>query len=58
MRGFHVKLDKPSILLPTIAPLKAQGVTGARPFRRACGYSVAMLFKAIGLPDVTPFPDI
>jgi hypothetical protein len=47
-------LDPP----PTIAHLKAQGLTGVCPVCRACQHSDAVAFDAIGLPEETLFPDI
>jgi len=43
---------------PTIASLKAGGLTGVLPVCRACHHSGAVAFDAIGLPDDTPFPRI
>jgi hypothetical protein len=43
---------------PTIAHVKAQGLTGICPVCRACQHSGAVTFDAIGLPDRTPFLDI
>ena len=43
---------------PTIARLKAQGLTGVCPVCRACQHSGAVPFEALGLPDETPFPEI
>ena len=43
---------------PTIAAMKAKGLTGVCPVCRACQHSGAVAFDAIGLPDETPFPDI
>jgi hypothetical protein len=47
-------LDPP----PTIAHLKAQGLTSVCPVCRACQHSGAVAFDALRLPDETPFPDI
>ena len=46
------------IIAPTIASLKAAGLTGVLPVCRACHHSGAATFDAIGLPDETPFPRI
>lgn len=43
---------------PTIADLKASGLTGVYSVCRACQHSGAVAFDAIGLPDETLFPDI
>jgi hypothetical protein len=45
-------------LVPTIAHLKAGGLTGVCPVCRACQHSGTVAFDVIGLPDETPFPDI
>jgi hypothetical protein len=44
--------------VPTIAAMKAKGLTGVCSVCRACQHSGAVAFDAIGLPDKTPFPDI
>ena len=43
---------------PSIAHLKAQGVSGVSTFCRSCGHSGAVAFDALRLPDQMPFPMI
>jgi hypothetical protein len=42
---------------PTIAHLKAQGLTGVCPVCRACQHSGAVVFDAIALKTEKAFPD-
>lgn len=50
--------SSPSVSPPTIAHLKAQGLTGVCPLCRVSGHSGVVAFDVVGLPDRTPFPDI
>jgi hypothetical protein len=43
---------------PTIATMKAKGLTGVCPVCRVCHHSASVAFDVIGLPDGTPFPEI
>lgn len=43
---------------PTIADLKASGLTGVHTVCRACQHSGAVPFDVIGLADETLFPNI
>jgi hypothetical protein len=55
-KGKYISAKTPPA--PTIASLKAQGLTGVSPVCRGCHHSAPVAFDVIGLPDETPFPEI